>query len=109
MKKIILIIISTLLMASYAHSSPQDLPYGHSTLAEQKDDVAYIQSKVNEKLELEPWKTNLLFSTSQTPINTLSQKSSSQSANCPCSSKRNCYGPRGGRYCITSGGNKRYR
>lgn len=28
---------------------------------------------------------------------------------CPCSSSRNCYGPRGGRYCITSGGNKRYR
>ena len=28
---------------------------------------------------------------------------------CPCSSGRNCYGPRGGRYCITSGGNKRYR
>lgn len=28
---------------------------------------------------------------------------------CPCSSSRNCTGPRGGRYCITSGGNKRYR
>lgn len=28
---------------------------------------------------------------------------------CPCSSSGNCYGPRGGRYCITSGGNKRYR
>ncbi len=28
---------------------------------------------------------------------------------CPCSSSRNCIGPRGGRYCITSGGNKRYR
>lgn len=28
---------------------------------------------------------------------------------CPCSSGRNCTGPRGGRYCITSGGNKRYR
>lgn len=28
---------------------------------------------------------------------------------CPCSSSNNCYGPRGGRYCITSGGNKRYR
>jgi len=30
-------------------------------------------------------------------------------AGCPCSSSANCYGPRGGRYCITSGGNKRYR
>lgn len=28
---------------------------------------------------------------------------------CSCSSDSNCYGPRGGRYCITSGGNKRYR
>lgn len=28
---------------------------------------------------------------------------------CPCSGSNNCIGPRGGRYCITSGGNKRYR
>lgn len=28
---------------------------------------------------------------------------------CPCSSSANCVGPRGGTYCITSGGNKRYR
>ena len=28
---------------------------------------------------------------------------------CPCSGSGNCIGPRGGRYCITSGGNKRYR
>lgn len=27
---------------------------------------------------------------------------------CPCSGSRICIGPRGGRYCITSGGNKRY-
>ena len=27
---------------------------------------------------------------------------------CPCGSGRICTGPRGGRYCITSGGNKRY-
>lgn len=27
---------------------------------------------------------------------------------CPCSGRRVCIGPRGGRYCITSGGNKRY-
>jgi len=27
---------------------------------------------------------------------------------CPCSGSRVCVGPRGGRYCITSGGNKRY-
>lgn len=28
---------------------------------------------------------------------------------CPCSGVFNCTGPRGGKYCITSGGNKRYR
>ncbi len=28
--------------------------------------------------------------------------------NCPCRGSRVCIGPRGGRYCITSGGNKRY-
>lgn len=33
----------------------------------------------------------------------------SWSGGCPCSGSRNCTGPRGGRYCITSGGNKRYR
>lgn len=27
---------------------------------------------------------------------------------CPCSGRLVCIGPRGGRYCITSGGNKRY-
>ena len=27
---------------------------------------------------------------------------------CPCSGSHVCIGPRGGRYCITSGGNKRY-
>lgn len=27
---------------------------------------------------------------------------------CPCSGNRVCIGPRGGRYCITSGGNKKY-
>ena len=31
-----------------------------------------------------------------------------QEASCPCSGANVCIGPRGGRYCITSGGNKRY-
>jgi uncharacterized protein YraI len=30
------------------------------------------------------------------------------SSGCPCDGSRVCIGPRGGRYCITSGGNKRY-
>ena len=29
--------------------------------------------------------------------------------NCPCSGSNNCYGYRGGQFCITSGGKKRYR
>ncbi|WP_413629940.1 SH3 domain-containing protein [Novosphingobium sp. JCM 18896] len=29
-------------------------------------------------------------------------------SSCPCRGSRVCIGPRGGRYCITSGGNKRY-
>lgn len=32
----------------------------------------------------------------------------SYGSSCPCSSGTVCIGPRGGRYCITSGGNKRY-
>jgi endonuclease YncB( thermonuclease family) len=31
-----------------------------------------------------------------------------QSSSCSCASHQVCTGPRGGRYCITSGGNKRY-
>lgn len=37
------------------------------------------------------------------------RRSGGSSAGCPCSGSNNCFGPRGGRYCITSGGNKRYR
>lgn len=36
------------------------------------------------------------------------QQSPSYGSSCPCSSGSVCIGPRGGRYCITSGGNKRY-
>lgn len=35
--------------------------------------------------------------------------SQSFSSSCSCSSGTFCYGPRGGRYCYTSGGNKSYR
>ena len=37
-----------------------------------------------------------------------SSRGSYQSGSCPCSGRNVCIGPRGGRYCITSGGNKRY-
>lgn len=35
-------------------------------------------------------------------------RSESYSGSCPCRGGTVCIGPRGGRYCITSGGNKRY-
>lgn len=43
------------------------------------------------------------------PVRSSSTSSSSYGSPCSCASTSNCYGPRGGRYCITSGGNKRYR
>lgn len=36
------------------------------------------------------------------------RSSGSYGGACPCSGGNVCIGPRGGRYCITSGGNKRY-
>lgn len=36
-------------------------------------------------------------------------QSYSYGSSCPCSGVFNCTGKRGGQYCITSGGNKRYR
>lgn len=48
--------------------------------------------------------TNPTLPTKPTP-----QKSeSSSSTSCLCGTGHVCVGPRGGRYCITSGGNKRY-
>lgn len=35
-------------------------------------------------------------------------RSNFSDGSCPCSGSHVCIGPRGGRYCITSGGNKRY-
>ena len=46
-------------------------------------------------------------STKKKPRSSKRRSSSSQSG-CPCSGSQVCIGPRGGRYCITSGGNKRY-
>lgn len=43
------------------------------------------------------------------PVRAAPRSSSSNSYSCPCSARYNCTGPRGGQYCITSGGNKRYR
>ncbi|RPE86070.1 uncharacterized protein DUF2846 [Vespertiliibacter pulmonis] len=42
------------------------------------------------------------------PIKTAKKRKIYYSSGCPCGYGY-CYGPRGGRYCITSGGNKSYR
>ena len=39
---------------------------------------------------------------------TKSKQRAYDGGSCPCSGSNVCIGPRGGRYCITSGGNKRY-
>lgn len=52
--------------------------------------------------DMPKWKPKPVTSTPQ-------RRASSSITGCPCSSNNNCFGPRGGRYCITSGGNKRYR
>jgi len=35
-------------------------------------------------------------------------RAASSNGECPCNGGDVCIGPRGGRYCITNGGNKRY-
>lgn len=35
-------------------------------------------------------------------------RSEASDGDCSCRAHNVCYGPRGGRYCLTSGGNKRY-
>ena len=42
------------------------------------------------------------------PAQPARQQSPAYGSSCPCSSGNVCIGPRGGRYCITTGGNKRY-
>lgn len=42
------------------------------------------------------------------PAEPARQQTPAYGSSCPCSSGNVCIGPRGGRYCITSGGNKRY-
>ena len=41
-------------------------------------------------------------------FSSFSSQRGTTSGSCPCNGGDVCVGPRGGRYCITSGGNKRY-
>ncbi|VVQ25848.1 hypothetical protein PS928_06226 [Pseudomonas fluorescens] len=45
---------------------------------------------------------------SSPPLQPARRQTPEYGSSCPCSSGTVCIGPRGGRYCITSGGNKRY-
>ena len=45
---------------------------------------------------------------SPSPVQPTRRQIPAYGSSCPCSSGNICIGPRGGRYCITSGGNKRY-
>ncbi|UWF47882.1 SH3 domain-containing protein [Pseudomonas sp. N3-W] len=45
---------------------------------------------------------------SPSPVQPTRRQTPEYGSSCPCSSGNICIGPRGGRYCITSGGNKRY-
>lgn len=46
--------------------------------------------------------------TNTTPNKISTPSKSANDGGCPCSGSRVCTGPRGGRYCITNGGSKRY-
>ena len=62
----------------------------------------------NSQSEIQPVliKPNLILGQSSKKESKRSQRSYNSS--CSCSSNSVCTGPRGGRYCITSGGSKRY-
>ena len=44
----------------------------------------------------------------QSALSSPRSTTASSAAGCPCGGGKVCVGPRGGRYCITSGGSKRY-
>lgn len=51
---------------------------------------------------------SMKVSTKSKKVKSNSKRSYQFSGGCSCYGNNACYGPRGGRYCITSGGNKRY-
>jgi len=66
-----------------------------------------------ERISRSTRRSSLLSNTAQRSTRRQSRARSTPSydyggGSCPCSGRNICVGPRGGRYCITSGGNKRY-
>ncbi len=66
-----------------------------------------LRTAINDKTVSPSLKSSYSTYLTPSPQNRSNAKSYS-SNHCSCSSGAVCFGPRGGRYCITSGGNKRY-
>lgn len=86
-----------------------------STVAGIATDTSGVQSLVNTSAQTSDRvsrpRTKQSASSGRKRSSTKRQRRSSRSYGsdgCPCSGSKICIGPRGGRYCITSGGNKRY-
>lgn len=92
----------TLYQGSYVHSHDMDLP-----------PVSNVSVKLKEKtIEL----NDKEIVSQRLPNKSRSHKNYSKpreqyilTTGCSCSTGNYCYGPRGGRFCYTSGGNKAYR
>lgn len=105
MRSISVILFLVALLVGCANSTAyRPVPVYHTPTAELK---LPFSSKSNKKtVQQNPYKSP---NTTKRPAKAKSTKRTYQSGPCPCSTNQSCYGPRGGRYCFTSGGNKRYR
>ncbi len=82
--------------------------YSHLTSEQLQE--RYKKAKTLKVNRADSWKN---YSISQNnyrkPPKVFHKKRIYSDVKCPCNGGNNCFGPRGGRYCITSGNNKRYR
>lgn len=97
------------------HGTPVDIHHeegGWSRISVNSQPARWVSSahlcKQRDCSDIPKWKPAPVAPPVSAPVRRAAPPASS-SYGCPCSSSNNCYGPRGGRYCITSGGNKRYR
>ncbi|SFP39880.1 hypothetical protein SAMN05216229_102138 [Geopseudomonas sagittaria] len=65
-----------------------------------EDSIAKHQQALQEQREWEAW--------ARRSAEQQREKRRAQGGDCSCAGGNVCFGPRGGRFCITSGGNKRY-
>jgi hypothetical protein len=71
-------------------------------------DTVLICKMVSNIINLQPVTLKRLEFVSKIIVPTTSHPPSYQQDQCSCFGHNVCFGPKGGRYCITSGGNKRY-